>query len=117
MEQNFLNQFFGSNAVTHAFARELIEAGRKDVLRELNKSVKILGSGSGVRIVDSLREKFNIPTHEQRRKHNQTRQQAGEKVAQSINESESPWLLLLIIIFGLVTLPFFIISLLETVTR
>ena len=68
MERNFLNQFFGSNAVTHAFARELIEDGRKDVLRELNKSVKILGSGSAIKIVDSLREKFNIPNEYQRQK-------------------------------------------------
>ena len=32
MERNFLNQFFGTSAVSHTFARELIEAGRKDVL-------------------------------------------------------------------------------------
>jgi len=60
MERNFLNQFFGTSAVSHTFARELIEAGRKDVLRELNKTIKVLGSGSGKRVVNKLREKHQI---------------------------------------------------------
>ena len=60
MEKNFLDQFFGNNAYTHAFARDLIDAGRKDVLRELNKSIKLLGTGSGERIVHNLRHKHEI---------------------------------------------------------
>ena len=62
MEMNYLNLYFGRNQYTHAFARELIEAGRKDILKELNKTVKILGSSSGLRIVESLSQKFRFPT-------------------------------------------------------
>jgi len=68
MERNFLNQFFGTSTVSHTFARELTEAGRKDVLQELNKTIKVLGSGSGERVVNNLREKHQIFNAEQLKK-------------------------------------------------
>ena len=96
MERNFLNQFFGTSAVSHTFARELIEAGRKDVLRELNKTIKVLGSGSGERVVNNLREKHQIFNAEQLKQQKIKAKEAEEARArarlQMQKDNEAAWL-------------------------
>ena len=73
MENGFLTQFFGSNPKVHQFANELISKGRRDILRELNKGLKVLGTGSAELVVSELREQYNIPSPEELEKRKEMR--------------------------------------------
>ena len=81
MENGFLTQFFGSNPKVHQFANELISKGRRDILRELNKGLKVLGTGSAELVVSELREQYNIPSPEEleKRKRDESRRKEAEK--------------------------------------
>lgn len=65
MKQNFLTQFFGSNKLVHDYAIELIGLKRKDVLLDLNRSIKVMGSGESEKIVKQISAKSGIKTKEQ----------------------------------------------------
>jgi curved DNA-binding protein CbpA len=64
MKELFLTQFFGNNPRVHEYALYLIDCGRKDVLLELNKSIKVLGSNAGRRIIEKLSSKYDLITPE-----------------------------------------------------
>jgi TPR repeat protein len=62
MENAFLTQFFGKKKKIHAFARLLINHGKNDVLLELSRTVKVLGSGiSSQKIINQLCSEFKLP--------------------------------------------------------
>ena len=60
MEKNFLTQFFGSNFYVHNFALQLIDRKEKATLLELNKAIKVMGSGDGRKIAHQLAKKHGI---------------------------------------------------------
>jgi curved DNA-binding protein CbpA len=63
IELQFLRQYFGDNKQIIAFAKTMVEAGRKDVLRDLNKAVKVLGKINDAQVVvNRLKKKFEIKT-------------------------------------------------------
>ena len=66
LEKAFLTDFFGSSSVTHEFALQLIEEGRKDILLELNQGIKVIGSERAGKVVCRLREKYEIWTPAQK---------------------------------------------------
>jgi curved DNA-binding protein CbpA len=62
MKQNFLTQFFGSNKSVHEYALYLISLKRKDVLLELSRAIKVMGSGESNKIIERLSKRYNIIT-------------------------------------------------------
>jgi curved DNA-binding protein CbpA len=66
METDFLTQFFGTTKKLHEFAKEFINQGRKDILLELNRVVKVLGDSAPNEIIRRLEGKFNLPTRKVR---------------------------------------------------
>lgn len=62
LEQNFLETYFGKSEVILSFARELIRQSRKDVAKELNKVITILGDSEPDEIINRLKNKHKIKT-------------------------------------------------------
>lgn len=59
MEKNFLESFFGKNAIILRFARELIATGNKPAAKELNRVVSVLGSNANPQlIINRIKEKY-----------------------------------------------------------
>ena len=51
LEANFLTRYFGSNVQILEFARELIETGKKDAAKELNRAVTVLGNSADPELI------------------------------------------------------------------
>ena len=64
---SFLHQYFGSDDDIMEFTEDLISDGRKDILRELNKAVKVLGvSNADSRLIDKIKQEFAYKTRKER---------------------------------------------------
>lgn len=62
IENNFLEKYFGKNKKIIQFARELIRKNRKDMAKELNNAVQLLGSDIEPSIIiDKILLKFSDP--------------------------------------------------------
>lgn len=61
MHEEFLRTYFGANPEILSFAKVLIESGRKDVAKALNRAVSILGSAAepGV-VIRQIRSRFDL---------------------------------------------------------
>lgn len=67
LELAFLHQYFGSDYDIMEFTEDLISDGRKDILRELNKAVKVLGvSNADSRLIDKIKQEFAYKTRKER---------------------------------------------------
>lgn len=61
MEEVFLKRYFGSKSEIIYFARQLINLGHKDAVRELNKLVDVLGDQIDSKlIIDRVEKKFSL---------------------------------------------------------
>lgn len=71
LEVGFLRTYFGKNEATLNFARELIASGRRDVAKELNRAVTVLGDNVSAEIISRLRAKFDLinPEVKAKRRH------------------------------------------------
>jgi curved DNA-binding protein CbpA len=66
IELQFLKQYFGDNKEIIAFAKTMVNAGRKDVLRDLNKAVKVLGKIDDASVVIArLKGKYSVRTYQE----------------------------------------------------
>jgi len=83
MKLEFLTQFFGRNKDAHEYAMHLIKVGRKDILLELNKAIKVIGSEQTHSILQKLSEKHGVLTPNEERKKDRV---AFEKLVYSIHE-------------------------------
>jgi len=62
LESEFLAVYFGANPKTLDFGKNLILDGRRDAARELNRAIRILGTGADPdKIIQVIRRKFDIP--------------------------------------------------------
>jgi len=61
LETKFLETYFGTNAQILSFARDLISLGDRAAARQLNETVRVLGSSieSG-RVIQKIRDEFSI---------------------------------------------------------
>lgn len=63
MEHAFLNAYFGTDAKVIEFAKFLIKESKRDVLLELNKAIKVLGSSTSSKaIIDKIKATNNLYT-------------------------------------------------------
>ncbi|QXD24578.1 DnaJ domain-containing protein [Opitutia bacterium ISCC 51] len=61
LRKAFLETYFGENRSVIELANFLIKKKNKEVLRELNKAVSILGDSSAIEIIKRLIEKHSLP--------------------------------------------------------
>ena len=62
LEQAYLRKFFGSTKIAQDFAKELILEGRRDAAKELNQTVRVLGSCDR-EIVEKIAVQFKTQRH------------------------------------------------------
>jgi hypothetical protein len=63
-QKEFLVSYFGKSADLHNLAKRLILEGRKDILQDLNKAVKVLGASvDSERLIKKLEQKYNFQHH------------------------------------------------------
>jgi curved DNA-binding protein CbpA len=60
--ENFIERYFGTDAVVKRFAVLLLKTGRRDVAKELNRAVLVFGSELDPKtVIPKIRFKFDIP--------------------------------------------------------
>ena len=90
-ERKFLNKYFGKSNLAHAFAKELVGLGRKDVLLDLNKSIKVIGFEKSEEIIKRLRLKYDLPDDDElkRRKSEKEKKDRELKIYKEKKRAES----------------------------
>lgn len=59
LEQNYLEDYFGNDALIVDFARELLLAGKRDGAKELNRMLKVVGASvSSEAIIEEIRDNY-----------------------------------------------------------